>query len=98
MPASTITPTITSTGASKTTPIAPMAAVPTHLEYPGFDFTITARDPDSEGRCGVLTTPHGSLETPAFIFCATKAALRVATIDCCNRAPMWWNGWAACTK
>jgi queuine tRNA-ribosyltransferase len=84
MTAPTIIPTITPTSASKTTPIAfiaLIAEVPTSLEYPGFDFTITARDPDSEGRCGVLTTPHGSLETPAFIFCATKAALRVATID-----------------
>lgn len=49
------------------------------LEYPGFSFTITYQDSASRARCGILSTPHGSLETPAFIFCATKAAIKGLT-------------------
>lgn len=30
-------------------------------------------------RLGVIETPHGSIETPAFIFCATKAAMKSLT-------------------
>lgn len=44
-----------------------------------FSFTITTRDATSRARAGVLSTPHGSFSTPAFIFCATKAAMRVAS-------------------
>jgi queuine tRNA-ribosyltransferase len=47
--------------------------------YPGFGFTILARDPGSEARIGRLQTPHGTIETPAFIFCATKGAMKAAT-------------------
>jgi len=47
--------------------------------YPRFDFTIQASDPNSLARVGYLTTPHGGLETPAFIFCATRAAMKAAT-------------------
>ncbi|MEZ5668391.1 MAG: tRNA guanosine(34) transglycosylase Tgt [Alphaproteobacteria bacterium] len=32
-------------------------------------------------RRGRLATPHGVIETPAFIFCATKAAMKAATVD-----------------
>ena len=54
--------------------------------YPGFSFEIAHRttgDPAWPGRAraGRLTTPHGDIETPAFIFCATKAAIKVATPD-----------------
>lgn len=46
----------------------------------GFGFAVTARDPaGSLARCGRLATPHGVVETPAFIFCATKAAVKAAT-------------------
>ena len=31
---------------------------------------------DSNARLGTITTPHGKISTPAFIFCATKAALK----------------------
>jgi queuine tRNA-ribosyltransferase len=48
-------------------------------DYPGFGFEITARDNASQARCARITTPHGVIETPAFIFCGTKAALKVAT-------------------
>ena len=47
-------------------------------DYPGFGFEITARDEGSRARLGRLTTPHGAFETPAFIFCATKAAIKAA--------------------
>jgi len=50
-------------------------------DYPGFSFdvakTVTA-DADWPGaaRRGVLKTPHGTIQTPAFIFCATRGAIR----------------------
>ena len=47
-------------------------------DYPGFGFEITARDAGSRARLGRLVTPHGTVETPAFIFCATKAAIKAA--------------------
>jgi queuine tRNA-ribosyltransferase len=47
--------------------------------YPDFGFAQLATDPDTRARRGRLTTPHGTVETPAFIFCATKAALRPVT-------------------
>ncbi len=46
--------------------------------YPHFKFQISHRASDSKARLGQLTTPHGSLETPAFIFCATKGAIKGA--------------------
>jgi queuine tRNA-ribosyltransferase len=50
------------------------------LTYPNFAFDILATDPaGSFARLGRLTTPHGVLETPAFIFCATKAAMKAAS-------------------
>jgi queuine tRNA-ribosyltransferase len=50
------------------------------LTYPNFAFEITAKDPaGTQARRGRLTTPHGVLETPAFIFCATKAAMKAAS-------------------
>ncbi|MDR1907054.1 MAG: tRNA guanosine(34) transglycosylase Tgt [Puniceicoccales bacterium] len=47
--------------------------------YPHFKFAITHRDALSRARCGLLTTPHGTLATPAFIFCATKGAMKSVT-------------------
>jgi queuine tRNA-ribosyltransferase len=35
--------------------------------------------PHTKARIGKLTTPHGTIETPAFIFCATKAAIKGVT-------------------
>jgi queuine tRNA-ribosyltransferase len=49
-------------------------------DYANFSFTIPARDPGSRARCGTLATPHGSLPTPNFIFCGTKAAMKGLTI------------------
>ena len=42
-------------------------------------FTITARDQKTAARTGVLKTTHGSIKTPAFIPCATQAALKGMT-------------------
>ncbi len=49
------------------------------MEYPNFNFKIIYKSPFSKARLGRLLTPHGSVETPAFIFCATKAAIKGAT-------------------
>ncbi|MCC2646718.1 MAG: queuine tRNA-ribosyltransferase [Rickettsiaceae bacterium] len=46
--------------------------------YPNFDFIVTKKDSNSSARLGTLKTPHGSIQTPAFIFCATKAAIKGA--------------------
>ena len=35
----------------------------------------------NNARIGTLTTPHGKISTPAFIFCATKGALKASTTD-----------------
>ncbi len=47
--------------------------------YPGFSFEATTADANTRARLGRLTTPHGAIDTPAFVFCATKAALRPVT-------------------
>lgn len=44
-----------------------------------FNFTITYHSQTSKARLGKLSTPHGVVDTPAFIFCATKAAMKGAT-------------------
>ncbi|MDF3025369.1 MAG: tgt, partial [Alphaproteobacteria bacterium] len=41
-----------------------------------FAFDITHKDPNSYARTGRLTTPHGTIETPNFIFCGTKASVK----------------------
>lgn len=44
-----------------------------------FSFEILKQSPVSKARLGLLKTPHGVVETPAFIFCATKAAIKGAS-------------------
>lgn len=45
--------------------------------YPNFSFKITHKSSKSgAARCGLLSTPHGDVQTPAFIFCGTKAAIK----------------------
>ena len=51
------------------------------VDYPGFGFEVLAEDPGSCARVGRIDTPHGSLRTPAFIFCATKATVKAASVD-----------------
>lgn len=41
-----------------------------------FGFDITHKAQDSYARTGRLTTPHGTIETPNFIFCGTKASIK----------------------
>lgn len=46
------------------------------IKYPGFAFDITHTDPKSGARTGLLKTPHGTIETPNYIFCGTKATVK----------------------
>jgi queuine tRNA-ribosyltransferase len=46
-----------------------------------FSFSYQMPLPGSRARLGRLQTPHGMVETPAFIFCATKAAIKAVTPD-----------------
>ena len=48
--------------------------------YPHFSFTVSARDNASRARRGRLATPHGAIETPGYIFCGTKAAIKGLTM------------------
>lgn len=48
----------------------------TDLKYPNFAFDITHSAPNSKARLGNLKTPHGTIQTPNFIFCGTKAAIK----------------------
>ena len=40
------------------------------------EFKVIARTPHTRARIGMLTTAHGSIETPEFFFCATKGAIK----------------------
>ncbi len=44
-----------------------------------FVWKIKKKLKNNNARLGVISTPHGDIETPAFIFCATKAALKSFT-------------------
>lgn len=44
-----------------------------------FNFKISHSSSKSRARAGQLITPHGVIETPAFIFCATKAAIKAVS-------------------
>lgn len=41
-----------------------------------FEFTITAKDPKTEARNGIFTTPHGKIQTPVFMPVGTKASVK----------------------
>ena len=41
----------------------------------GFDFAVNTRL-DGHGRTGTITTPHGTIDTPAFIVVGTKATVK----------------------
>jgi len=49
---------------------------PESIGYDGLGFDIIHRDSDSKARVGSLKTPHGTLETPNYIFCGTKASIK----------------------
>ena len=42
----------------------------------GFGFTVGTRLPDRLGRTGVISTPHGTIQTPAFVAVGTKATVK----------------------
>ena len=42
--------------------------------YKNFDFKIISKFDNA--RTGLICTPHGNIETPAFIFCGTKASVK----------------------
>jgi queuine tRNA-ribosyltransferase len=44
-------------------------------------FTVTARDPLSAARAGRLETPHGAVETPAFMPVASQGTVKALTHD-----------------
>lgn len=48
--------------------------------YPNFSFDIHKKSTGSKARLGTIHTPHGQVQTPAFIFCATKGAIKGTTI------------------
>lgn len=48
--------------------------------YPNFSFQYKRTSSKHRGRLGHLKTPHSVLQTPAFIFCATRATVKAATI------------------
>ena len=50
-------------------------------DYPNFSFQIKKNDRTTKARTATLVTPHGSIETPNFVFCATKAAMKCITPD-----------------
>ncbi|MDR1458394.1 MAG: tRNA guanosine(34) transglycosylase Tgt [Puniceicoccales bacterium] len=47
--------------------------------YENLSYKITHRDATSNARSGLLQTPHGKIETPNFVFCATKGAMKSVT-------------------
>ncbi len=46
------------------------------MTYPNFGFEITHQAATSRARIGKLKTPHGTIETPNYIFCGTKASIK----------------------
>lgn len=49
------------------------------VSYPNFSFQLGTVSSSSKARTGLVTTPHGTIETPNFCFCATKAAMKTVT-------------------
>lgn len=47
--------------------------------YPNFAFDLTHKSASSKARIGLLKTPHGTIETPNYIFCGTRGGLRCLT-------------------
>ncbi len=54
--------------------------MPVYNPNQSFNFKILKKGPHA-ARLGSLQTPHGLIKTPAFIFCATKAAMKSLTIE-----------------
>src|SRR3954452_8082615 len=52
------------------------ASITPSMAQPVPPLRITARDPGSRARAGVLSTAHGNVRTPAFVPLATKATVK----------------------
>ena len=46
-----------------------------------FNWKICNQSSQTNARTGIITTPHGNIHTPAFIFCGTKAALKSISVE-----------------
>ena len=46
-----------------------------------FNWKINKNSSLNNARTGVISTPHGEIHTPAFIFCGTKAALKSISVE-----------------
>ena len=46
-----------------------------------FSWKILKNSSKCKARTGIINTPHGEIYTPAFIFCATKAALKSTNVE-----------------
>ena len=66
------------------------SAISSYIDYlllsytsdkPGYGFEIVAAAPDSAARVGRLTTPHGVVDTPAFIPVGTAGSVKSLTPD-----------------
>ena len=44
-----------------------------------FSWKVKHQSKNTNAKNGTITTPHGKIDTPAFIFCATKGALKSFT-------------------
>ncbi|MGE3166116.1 MAG: tRNA guanosine(34) transglycosylase Tgt [Planctomycetota bacterium] len=62
-----------------------MSAPNTQRLAPGFSFRVVAGDP-SGARVGEFVTPHGTVETPAFMAVGTQGAVKGVTPDQLRRA------------
>lgn len=49
------------------------------VKYDNFNFELVKQSSQSRARLGTVTTPHGVIHTPNFVFCATKAAMKAIT-------------------
>ena len=51
------------------------------ISYPQHEFSVLKSAGSGKPRLGLLKCPHGEVETPNFVFCATKAAMKAVTPD-----------------
>lgn len=51
------------------------------MRYPAFSFLYDKPHSHHRARLGVINTPNGQINTPAFIFCATKACIKTVSIN-----------------
>ena len=51
------------------------------MSQPGFDFEIQRIDDRTSARRGVFRTPHGAIDTPAFMPVGTVATVKAMTVE-----------------